>query len=495
MRRIRRKVVLIMILCTVLSVLTVGVLSVRTSNRIVDENAVQRLSLLSDSSAQEIDAMIASLEQSVDVLAEYARSNLRDPTMFRTDSAYVSGYSEKLRPLFLTTAQNTGGAMSVYIRYNPAFTAPTSGLFLVRADANGTFVSKTPTDFSVYAANDTEHVGWYYIPVEKGGPTWMPPYRNANIDTYMISYVVPLFIGDICYGVVGMDIDFELLRSMVDGISIYDTGYAFLVDDAQRVMIYPDAVIYTPISALGNGSMTDLFTSEHVGENDLDYSCDGKHMSAALRRLGNGMILVLAAPTGEIYRDSSVLTLRIVLVSLASLVGVTLIALFVISRMLRPAVLDPLTGVNNRQAFLAQVTERLASGRGLSYAFIMLDIDHFKQINDTRGHAAGDDAIRQVAADLSRILPAEDLIGRFGGDEFLVFMQCGGSEIARRRLEQLRQALLRGGELYAAPMSYSAGVVFTGDYALETETLLRRADAALYRAKQEGRARCVFDGE
>jgi len=489
---LRRKIVLIMILCMALSVSLVGALSVRTSRRIVNENAVQRLELLCQENQLRLDAVTDSIEQSVDVLASGVLGALDDPASFRSDADYVRRYSESLRSLLLTAAENTNGSMSVYLRFNPDITEPTSGLFLVRNKATGIFESQTPTDLSLYSPDYTEHVGWYYTPVRNGCPSWMPPYQNENINAYMISYVVPLYLNGTCYGIVGMDIDFDLLRRMVNGISIYDTGYAFLVDAGQNVIIHPSLDVYTPLNGIGDGSLARLFVPEKLGVTHLEYEYGGVRKSATMAQLNNGMILVLSAPEREIFRDTSRLTLQLLLVSLGSLAFVTLIAVFGISRMLKPAATDALTGVNNRQAFLSRTKQRLSSGHGAPYALIMLDIDHFKQVNDTLGHAAGDSAIRQVAEHLNRVLAPEDIIGRFGGDEFLAFMQCGSRPIVVRRMEQLRERLSHGGEFFSGGLTCSTGIVFTGDYSLSTERLLEQADAALYSAKQQGRDRYVF---
>ena len=487
MKNIRQKIVTIMILCTLLSVAMVGFLSINTANRINNESSVQRLSLLSDSSRQNINSVIDSLAQSVSMLQKYALNNLTDPDKFREDASYVNQYTMAMKPILLSAAQETNGAMSVYLRYNPDFTEPTSGIFMVKNSSSGDFEDQTPTDFSKYDPSDTEHVGWYYIPVGNGKATWMPPYQNQNIDSYMISYVIPLLINGKCYGIVGMDIDFSLLQKMVDSIKIYDSGYAFLLDSSQNVMIYPDIAIYTPVDEIENGSMKDLFTSSNINRNDLTYTYKGEQMSAAVRELNNGMILVLAAPKSEIFSDSITLTREIIMAALVSIAVVTVISLFVISRMMKPAVTDALTNINNRQAFLSLANSRLSSLKKGSYAFIMLDLDHFKQVNDTYGHEIGDHAIQETAESLKRTFAATDILGRFGGDEFLIFMECSDRGIVEKRLHEFQEMLARGGDIYPHPMTCSIGVVFTEDRRMTADELLVKADTALYKAKENGR--------
>ena len=117
-----------------------------------------------------------------------------------------------LENVAVNAASNTEGALAVYVRYNPDFTPPTSGLFWSKTALNGSFQQLVPTDFSNYNPMDVERVGWYYIPVKTGKPTWMSPYLNQNINVRMISYVIPLYKNNATVGVVGMDIDFASLQ-------------------------------------------------------------------------------------------------------------------------------------------------------------------------------------------------------------------------------------------------------------------------------------------
>ena len=101
-------------------------------------------------------------------------------------------YTRRIQDIAVNAANNTQGALAVYVRYNPNFTSPTSGLFWSKTALDGRFQELPPTDFSRYSPDDVEHVGWYYLPVKSGQATWMAPYMNKNIQVEMISYVVPL---------------------------------------------------------------------------------------------------------------------------------------------------------------------------------------------------------------------------------------------------------------------------------------------------------------
>lgn len=179
-----------------------------------------------------------------------------------------------------------------------------------------------------------------------------------------------------------------------------------------------------------------------------------------------------------------------------SLVGLVIVRL--VGQLRHTARHDALTGVLNRRAveeILLQETARaVRSGRG--FAVAMIDLDHFKQINDRFGHAAGDEVLQSIASALHARLRATDALARWGGEEFLVLLPGTGIEDAVRVAEQLRGVaadtpLLRDGE--TVRLTLCVGVAIWAGEA-DPSMVVDRADDALYRAKREGRDRvCVAD--
>jgi diguanylate cyclase (GGDEF)-like protein len=156
---------------------------------------------------------------------------------------------------------------------------------------------------------------------------------------------------------------------------------------------------------------------------------------------------------------------------------------------------DGLTGVLNRSAFFEAARHRLAHEPTGRFAVAMIDVDHFKRINDGHGHAAGDVAIAhlaQLVADSSR---QSDLVGRYGGEEFVVMLDGADAEVAQafgqRLLEAVRAApvhLPNGVTLHCTvSVGVAEGLHATGQPDLDLEQSLARADAALYVAKAMGR--------
>jgi diguanylate cyclase (GGDEF)-like protein len=164
----------------------------------------------------------------------------------------------------------------------------------------------------------------------------------------------------------------------------------------------------------------------------------------------------------------------------------------------RLAVTDPLTGTFNRLTFLELGAREIARTRRTKGALslLMLDIDHFKRVNDQFGHQAGDVALKCVVESLQGCLRREDLLVRYGGEEFCVLLPDVKLDHAALLAERARAAVERGGFSFRgkrSPLTISVGVaLLMRDSAEDIERLVSRADEALYSAKASGRNRVVI---
>jgi len=158
---------------------------------------------------------------------------------------------------------------------------------------------------------------------------------------------------------------------------------------------------------------------------------------------------------------------------------------------------DGLTGLPNRSHFEARFDEALAdaAGKGRSIALCMIDVDHFKDINDRFGHSTGDVVLREVSARLRSALGADDLVGRMGGDEFAVLLVEGEDEAcAKRTIQRIADRVMAPFtvERQDVPISLSIGIAAFPQHGGTARDLMAAADLAVYRAKHDGRGRPVF---
>jgi len=159
---------------------------------------------------------------------------------------------------------------------------------------------------------------------------------------------------------------------------------------------------------------------------------------------------------------------------------------------------DSLTGIWNRSSIVEQLQRELArsSRELLPVGLVMVDLDHFKSMNDTHGHFAGDAVLREAARRMQDSIRQYDSIGRYGGEEFLILLPNCDEESTHRQAERMRGQLAQApvGEFedsFTLTASFGATCASAG-YPASVEGLIRRADEAMYLAKKHGRNRVEF---
>ena len=327
MKSIRMKITLAIVLCSLITASIISLLSISDTRGLTNAAAEKELVLTCENTGEEINALISRIEQSVNTLSDIAMEKL-DFSVFKNNNEYVTEYTNGILENFYTFSEHTDGAITSYIRYNPKFTEPTSGIFLTRNDTQSAFESVTPTDFSMYDPSDVAHVGWYYLPVENKAPLWMDPYLNANINVYMISYVIPLYEDGTSVGIIGMDIDFGQLTSLVDDSTAFDTGYSFVVSSTGNLLYHKEIESGMDLAEYNNGELSSVkdfvLNPSNVGKT-FQYTLNGEEKYLSYVELKNGMKLVLTVPVEEIKADANALSVKILMfLVLGSVIAIVL---------------------------------------------------------------------------------------------------------------------------------------------------------------------------
>ncbi|MCM1084183.1 MAG: methyl-accepting chemotaxis protein [Clostridium sp.] len=394
MKSIKTKITAAIVVCSLICAVTISFLSISNSRNLSNADAEKELVLNSENAGAKINALISRIEQSVDTLTDISIERL-DFSSFKNNNSYVTAYTDGLMEDFVKFSEHTDGTITAYIRYNPDFTEPTSGIFLTRNDTTAPFEGVTPTDFSMYEKDDLAHVGWYYIPVENKAPIWMDPYLNENINVYMISYVVPVYIDGTSVGIIGMDIDFGQITDYIDEVAIFDSGYSFLVNAEGKILHHKEISTGTDLAEYNNGELAEVkkfvMDDSNVGK-ILEYSYNGEKKYLAFTELSNGMKLVLTVPFDEIKASANKLSLQILGFLLLGII-ISFVLGFIIS--------------NNIASPISRITKVIKQTAGLDFRKSD-ELDMLVKKNDETGtmaKAVGEmqEVLRQFVNDMNRV--------------------------------------------------------------------------------------------
>ncbi|QFI77287.1 bifunctional diguanylate cyclase/phosphodiesterase [Bradyrhizobium betae] len=245
------------------------------------------------------------------------------------------------------------------------------------------------------------------------------------------------------------------------------------------------------------------FASSAAAPQSMRDVAQGRHWSGILR-IGDADWQVRAVPTAggslETAYDRAVAVIIVGMLLTLSLATYLMLASrnsrrlsLANRRVLELAQTDILTGLPNRAFFLARLDmmNSQLSVRGLPFSILMLDLDRFKNVNDSLGHGAGDALLRQVALRLKSALRATDVLARLGGDEFAIIQEAcdnqrgSATELAARIAKLVAEPFLLPG--HRVEIGTSIGIAIAPDHGSDQEQLLKKADLALYRSKSAGR--------
>ena len=338
MKSIKVRLFVTIIVSIFLSVVLTSSLILIKESQYLKSNANQNLNTLTNYYSNQVDNDIAQIEQTVNTLYDLATENLTNVEEFKSNTDYVNNYTEKLEEVAVKLANNTNGALTVYIRYNPKFTEPTSGIFYSKNEDNGQFEKLVPTDFSMYDEDDTEHVGWYYIPVKAKKATWMDVYHNSNIDKDMISYVIPIYVNDTSIGIVGMDIDFSEISNIAKDATTYNSGYSYLLNSDNKVMFHPNIPLNSDLKTYENGKYKNIIDSIKGDTGSFYVDEEGVNKQINYKGLSNGWKLVVDTPKSEILSQVYISINALVILDLIAVIISGIVAYISATRISNPIV-------------------------------------------------------------------------------------------------------------------------------------------------------------
>ena len=513
---IQSKILILSLSSTLIGTLSLGVLSTLFISRTTQRNSMQYMKDQADYEAAKLNHLFESHEKYTMAVAAGIYSQINEDSTFLTDSSSFIKNIEGIKERLSSTIYNLTNTKSVYVIFNPEITRVNKGVLLVRDTPESIFKQHTITNVKQYSPSDMEHVGWYYRPIMSGNPVWLPPYYNKNFNSYIISYVIPMFVDNKEIGVAGVDIDFELLTKQLSQVHFMRSGFAFLEDSEGLVVYHP---------TLPNG---------------LTFKPEDDQVKISVP-LNNGMTLVTVAPVLEINAERNKHLKQSIIFILILLSFTTAITIFFARSITKPlkkltteakkmitgdmnaefnikqndeigelaksfaaakfhisqhmkqmqglAFLDSLTGVRNKMAYdnyIAELKSRIENGEVKSYGIAILDTNNLKEINDTYGHENGNAYLVNSCKLICQIF-AHSPVFRIGGDEFLVILLDEDLDNHHDLLKQLKESmdLTKKASFPWKQISIACGIgIATYAKATTIADTFNKADSDMYKNKR-----------
>lgn len=426
--------------------IVVGIHAFLMTNELLHKKADDVMAARCEAEGAKLNDTLDAIQRNVRLMSWYCLDRLEGPLAL-TDPEYLAEYTAGMLDMFSAIGQNTSGALSFYLRFNPVLTNPTAGFRYTRSTDAQTFVETAAMDLTIAAPEDAGPADWYWQPLNTGKALWLEPYTSEYTASDVISYVVPLYQDGLFIGVVGMDIDCMYLMQETHAISLYENGYAYLTD------------------------------ADNKPYHDHYASTDHSLCIEAQVALINGMRLTLHASYLDVIRESYPILLRSAAVFLVFMVIFTVIIYHTTNRIIHPlreltqavrrmeegeedvtipggdrqdeigvlaqafsqmsasvssrissindiAYRDSLTGVKSHAAYMnavALIDQRIRQNP-TPFGLIMTDSNDLKRINDVYGHDVGNAYIRHICRIVCDIFKRSPVF-RIGGDEFVVLLE------------------------------------------------------------------------
>lgn len=536
MKSIQTKITLLILAVIVVCSSVIGSTGIINSKYVIEEDSAEIINLMCSDKANEINNILGRIEQSVDILSVFSVNNLESADKL-SDKEYMAQYIDTIDELSRTAVCETKGAVSVYLRFDQGVAPPDAGFFRVKNPETGEFELEKNTDISAYSPGDIEHVGWFYIPVKNKKPTWLAPYRNENINIYIISYCIPIYKDGILIGVVGMDIDFNYISNLIDSITVYDTGYAFLADNDFRIAYHRDIVKGQSIKEISRTLANETGENLASASKIYNYTFNGTEKKIVFQHLENDMYLAVTAPVTEIDKAERELVNKIIVFTALIALSFILVSSYIANTLIRPlkelnnaakeiakgnldvdlepktkdeigtltsslrdtsrelkkrinyinelAFTDTLTGIGSNAAYLRDVMaikESIAKGTA-DFSMAVIDVNNLKYINDNYGHDNGNILIINAVETAVSVF-GKDRVYRIGGDEFAVLLNGVDLDTAKMLAERYLLMLKEiKGQIVVSAAIGTAAYEKGGEDSFDK--VFKRADEEMYRRKAE----------
>lgn len=524
----------------ILMALCVGGISLWTISHLTYDYEIQNMNHLVDTKATIINDELLRSENIVNYAANSVSRKISDPDQLR-NPAFQQRLAQSVDHDFQDATTDLHIICSYYLYYP---SENISALWKASRGHDSMFYDVLAQQRGESGQAAPRHVVAFAYLMDQGKAAWTQPYYSPYLNRYIISYLRPIYEGGVMVAIVGVDLDFQafidrLYANPPEG----EHGMILLSDATGTVEYSPEKPLGMPLVDKDIHLKDTADKVAEAGQTDnemLSYTWAGKPSLAGIRTLRNGMNFIDLRQIPQIYDRTHKAFMQMGFGLVAVCILASLLPLYMISRLSERLQLvieaakevgegnydvklhdmhpddigelsrnfqamaekvaaaqenltymsqhDALTGILNRMGLDKEIADWLKAHPASHGALVSLDLDGFKFINDLHGHMVGDEALRTLAKDLIESFGHEQIIGRNGGDEFVVFMKDTEAEQAEKVIKAFSnkvKTFTYDGERHA--FSVSIGYTLYKGNGMTLSRLFHQSDTALYAVKLRGR--------
>lgn len=530
MKKISSKISAVIIMCSCIAVLVLGGISIIQSNQLVRSDSQDKLQWMARQYAAQFSNELNIIENNVDEMEVYVRDTF-DYEQLKANDQYLPTYEKQLSEYIFNFASKRSSGIAAWCYFNPEFSDTPYDIYYVDGDGDGIPERQEHIPFSYYdeTPTPTDDKQWWYGPIRTKEGFWTNPYEwtlgNGEI-IKVVSYAKPIYIEDELIAVLGTYYHFDEVYREITNIQVYEHGYVSLYNEKLDVIIDPN---YQP----GTRDTSDnLLTVEggayaeaasQILKNSygfVTYELNGKEHPMAYGKLSNDWVLGVHPVEAEMFAGVNALTVQLLCAVAACMLLSVVIAYFMGRHITKPlrtvvegaerigtgdfethiavdskdevkmvadslnkmqdnitklqeelkqlAYYDELTGIPNKNLF-KRTAQKLILESETQYAYVILDVNKFKMVNDIFGYAYGDLLLKYIAEVVTEEFADGETAARFSGDMFHIVCHFSTVHQLEARLAALaaRVEELR----FAADADYRIAVCF-GVYVVENTNVL-----------------------
>ncbi|MBV7271331.1 methyl-accepting chemotaxis protein [Clostridium sp. PL3] len=328
MKKISTKIIITIIICCITLSSILGTVSIISGRIFINKEAMDKLVYMSKSIAGDLNEKLKSSENDVNYLYSNVL-NTFDTEQLKSDSKYVDNYKNSLVSTIKNYSVGSKSYSSIYFLLNPDLTGMAADVNFTDVKGTGSFEIQPELTKEKYDSKN-KNMQWYYESIKNKNGTWSIPHTSFIINSDVITYSRPIFKNNVLVGVVGVDLKLNYIKSLINSIKVYDTGYASLYNEKYDYLVHPDFTYKDNLATVNNGGYKNIYDQIN-GKKDgfIKYkSKNGQYKLLAYTKLSNGWILTVAPPISEVLSGMNKLMITISAIIIAGIVLSIIAALY-----------------------------------------------------------------------------------------------------------------------------------------------------------------------